>query len=322
MRIVRNRSTADSTPLAIELCLLAQAELLRSGRFGYQLAGETIISDVPLGRMDSFAYSLAAASAAVSQPSARLLASGGHLTYQGPGWVAGKLRQVSCWRTSQGYRVEVEGAGRFSIDRDGRLVALDGAGLDPAMLTEVVLGPPLILALAMRDIWCLHGSAVLYGGRVIALLGPTRIGKSTLAAHLGSDGGALWRPVADDLLPVSMSGTGPLALPRFPQPKLPPDAQPSRGLPERLPLGGIYVLAEPETSQDGVATSSLAERERVLTLVRHTMAGRLFGKELLARHMAFCSEVASRVPIRRMVYPHRRTALEQARRALESDMSP
>lgn len=304
----------------IVLCLQSQAEFSRLERPSYGLAGETVLSDVALDGLDAFVASRMPDTPLGLRPSPRSLAVDGNLIYQGPGWVGGTLRNVACWSVNRGYRIEIEGAGRWLIDRYGHVTALSDAGLNPASLAEVVLGPPLILALASRGTWCLHGSALLFEDRVIALLGETGKGKSTLAGHLGTEDSPPWAPVADDLLPMTLDGTAPIALPHYPQLKLPPDRQPSPGLPERLPLGGIYVLVEPETTEERVAIAPLSGHEQVLSLVRHTMAGRLFDRVLLDRHMAFCAELAARIPIRRLVYPHRRTALAETRRALELDL--
>ena len=302
------------------LCLRSQAEFPLVGRCSYRHAGETVLSDVSLDGLDAFVASRSQDAPTEVRSSPGSSAPKGNLTYRGPGLVGGTLRNVTCCSVGAGYRVEVEGAGQYSVDRHGAVTAQGHSHLHPETLAEVVLGPPLILALALRGTWCLHASALLFEDRVVAILGATGRGKSTLAAYLGTVVRQPWRSVADDLLPVALEGTAPIALPHFPQLKLPPDRQPSLGLPERLPLGGVYVLAEAEPAHDHVAIAPLVGHGQVLALVRHTMAGRLFDRALLDRHMAFCAEVAARVPIRCLVYPHRRASLQEARRAIELDL--
>ena len=99
--------------------------------------------------------------------------------------------------------MEIPAAGRFWTAADGSAIhqVSQVPGSDPAFLAEALLGPPLVLALALRDTWCLHASAVEYGGRVIAFLGESGAGKSTLAAYLAGQPGV--RRVADDILPVA-----------------------------------------------------------------------------------------------------------------------
>ena len=79
-----------------------------------------------------------------------------------------------------------------------------------------MLGPVLLLALALQGRWGLHASAAAHGAGVFRFLGESGVGKSTLAAGLA--GG--WQPLADDLLPIRLPPSGPRILPRYPQLKV------------------------------------------------------------------------------------------------------
>jgi hypothetical protein len=216
----------------------------------------------------------------------------------------------------------VAGVGVFVVAADGGAILLTEVEADvaPRLQAETALGPPLVLALALQGTWCLHGSAVLSGQHVIAFAGESGNGKSTLAAFVGSGARDGRRRIVDDILPAEPRLEGLEALPHFPQLKLPPDQQPSIGLPKRLPLAALYVLDEPGADDSAVDIQPLTPREAMLTLIRHTVAARLFGKDLLERHMAFCAGAAVRVPVRRVTYPRQFRALPVVRDALAADL--
>jgi hypothetical protein len=222
------------------------------------------------------------------------------LLFDGEAPVAGQTRRVLCVLHPDVYRIEIEGAGTFTVARAGGAVTVlaDGKNGDEATLAAALAGPPLALGFALRDVFCLHASAVERDGRAIAFLGESGAGKSTLARLLAGlpDGG--WRRLADDLLPVALSPGGPEARPRFPQPGIAGAA--AAALPERLPLAAVYVLAGPAGE---VAITPLAGRAGALALVRHTVAARLFSADLLTRHLEHAAAVAAAAPVRVLTYP-------------------
>jgi predicted choloylglycine hydrolase len=60
-----------------------------------------------------------------------------------------------------------------------------------------------------------------------------------------------------------------------------------------------------EKNATTIATQRLTPIEATLTLIRHTVASRLFAPDLLVQHASFCVHVAQTVPIYRLYYPHR-----------------
>ncbi len=149
---------------------------------------------------------------------------------------------------------------------------------------------------------CLHASAVEIGGAAVALVGESGVGKSTLAARLGSEPSLGWLRAADDVLPVARTGQLPVIRPRFPQLKLPASEQWGCARPDVVPLAAIYVLALGRPN-DALKMKRLSTREGALVALRHTVAGSLFGPELKASHLDFCLALASRLPVREMVVP-------------------
>lgn len=196
--------------------------------------------------------------------------------------------------------LEISGAGTFAMLHEEDRIEFDpepGAG--EAAVEEALLGPALALALARRGVFVLHASAVVIGGGVIGFLGESGAGKSTLARLLADEGAAL---AADDLLPVA---EGPAALPHYPQLKLGAAATAAiAALEPRYPLLGLYELEPGEE----VAVEELPAPSAVTAaalLLKHTVAGRLFPRDLLATHLGFMGEMAGRVAVHRLRVPRR-----------------
>ena len=245
----------------------------------------------------------------------------GEQVYLGPGWIGNQWRQVSCHSFSTGYQIVIEGIGAYWISADGAniLCTMKEAKADFRLQIEAVLGPALIRVLAMQGTWALHASAIAFNDRVIALLGESGKGKSTLARRLHKRWVETGQRIGDDILPVSMSQDSVNALPHFPQLKIPSGQQPSIGVPERMPLAAVYVLERPP-SDGGVEISSLSTQDGALALIRHTVAAQLFGPSLLAKQLDFCVHVATRIPVRKLIYPFGTGVFEEVQEALLDDI--
>ncbi|HEX5717661.1 MAG TPA: hypothetical protein VF179_15995 [Thermoanaerobaculia bacterium] len=207
--------------------------------------------------------------------------------------------RVLCLATPDCDFLHISGAGAFAIPRKQDCIEVDPEpGADAGAVEEALLGPAFALALARRGVFVLHASAVVLQGRgVVGFLGESGAGKSTLARLLveAGDGVAL---AADDLLAVE----GILALPHFPQLKLGTAAMSAiLGLEPRYPLLGLYEL----TSAEAVGTEALPPASAAALLLRHTIAGRLFAKDLLAEQLDFAAGLAGRVPVGRLRVPRR-----------------
>ncbi len=336
------------TDALIVVRLHSESECFRARE--YRVAGRPLVTDVPLLALAAFGRDSPTPGPRDAWPerTGDLDAEGPattHLVFRGRGWIGGAQRVVEYRAGPLGCRLAVAGGGEYWIASDGsRIERLVPEPEGQASLgIETVLGPALVLALALQGPFCLHASSAAFGQRAIAFLGESQSGKSTLAAHLGGEGGPAWQRLADDVLPVAAVGGGPVALPHFPQLKLSPEEQPAPDGPEQLPLAAVYILDAPEggggvdagsaaasaastvASSDSeghtaVAIHPLGTRQAMLALVRHTVASRLFDGALAARHMAFCTEVAAAVPVRRLAYPRRRALLPRVRAAIEADL--
>ena len=88
-------------------------------------------------------------------------------------------------------------------------------------ITHLFLDMVIPLILSRQASLVLHGSAVLISGQMIAFLGETGQGKSTIAASLGQQG---FPVVTDDCLVVEEKGDQILGLPLYPSLRLWPEA--------------------------------------------------------------------------------------------------
>jgi hypothetical protein len=235
------------------------------------------------------------------------------------GWVAGAQRDLETWSAATGFLVRVAGGSDFIISPDGKEVRCASQQQGGEILNEanrqILLGPVIVLALALRGVWSLHASVAIFNDNLILFLGESGQGKSTLAAYLANNEG--WRLAADDILPVSMGVESVMAWPHFPQLKLPMQAQPGPGLPEQLPIGKVCVLSDAGVDEMP-GLELLPASQAVQVWLGHTAGTRLFNPDLLSKHLVFCSRAAEQVPVRRLMYPHQWKALPQIKKLLEN----
>jgi len=289
----------------------------------YRVAAHALVSDLAMSELAAFRRGELAQAGPPPAPPALADSEALRPVYRGPGWIGEAWRDVRGLSGPQGYRLEIEGVGALSVSVDGQVIRAEqvAPSCERNVLAEAVLGPALILALALDGVFCLHASSVAlassvaHPARVVAFIGDSGSGKSTLARYLHAQRAAGWRRVADDILPVTATPSGPEALPHFPQLKLASQAQPALGLPERLPLAAVVLLQQAE-EQEEIRAERLGPLQATLALARHTVAARLFDEALLARHLAFCAASAGDLPLWRLRYPHRLELLPRLAEAI------
>ena len=286
----------------------------------YLIAGRRLDTDLSLPVLERFALSVPAA---VSWPprSPRPSRAGRVSVYRGPGWVGGRLAEVSCGRTGAIYDVIVPGLPLLLVERGGCVLAPESAAgvkVSPA-LVEALLGPGLVLALALDGVFTLHAAAVSADGRAALLLGVSGAGGGARAGARGGGGAAARR--ADDVLPCETGPGGPVSLPHFPQLKVAPGEQYGAERPPRVSVRVVYLLDGSEGWSEAVRIEAMGERDALLTVAAHTVAARLFDAALLARHLAFCGEVAAAAPLRRLRFRKRLEALPALVAAVRDDIA-
>lgn len=288
----------------------------------YRVAGARLVTNLAHPSLERFAAGEAASwSAALSAPPPDEAAA---TIFDGQGLIGDGYRHVVCRAGAAGYDLEAEGLARYIISFEGRIVERATAeSTPPELLAATALGAPLILALALGGTFAIHASVVLFGDRLVAFLGESGAGKSMLAGYLDRQGQAGWRRVIDDTLPWGLDEAGRcVARPHFPQLKLPAEQQPVHLVAEHIPPAVLYVLVTaPAGSDPAVGVERLSPQASALALLRHTVGGRLFGKPLLGQHLAFCSDVATQVPVRKLAYPRSLAVLPAVRDAIAEDLN-
>ena len=208
-----------------------------------------------------------------------------------------------------------------------------------------LLGQVLSFSLVARGIDPLHGSVVDIDGSAVALLGDCGSGKSTLAAALLARGCPI---VTDDLVALSSRGRAWAVYPGPPRIKLFPGAARQLGLhgdgrlmngetskrviplgsrqasQRRVPLRAIYVLSKPDRRQQ-TSVAPTIERlgggDAFLEVIRGAFNLLVLDRNRLANQFAFASRLVDNVPIRRLTYPRRYSALPAVCDALLTDLS-
>ncbi len=276
----------------------------------YRIAGQEFCFPAPLRELEPFAVPgdgsfvpPAFLETEFADPSALTLVS------RAEGWVADASRLVEVWSAASGLVLRVDGGHDVYLAPGGRaLLPLKPIDAWTNFDRQIVLGPGLVLALALRGVWSLHASAATFGGRTVTFVGESGRGKSTLAAYLSSSGRPKWSHVADDILPITLETGEMSAWPRFPQLKMSVAAQPGVLHAERLRVDYMVQLnaagedASPQVEQ-------LPMNQAAQVLLGQIAGARLFDAALLGKHLSFCAQAAKQVPVYRLVYPHRRDAL-------------
>ncbi len=170
--------------------------------------------------------------------------------------------------------------------------------------STLLLGPVLILNLAMNGVYCLHASAFLLKDKVFILMGDSGTGKSTVARFI--DDQPLAQRIADDILPLKIVDGKITVLPNFPQLKLPADKQYTGDA-----IVADTVLLFAQKSIDATELISVDIFSAIKFLIKHSVATKLFAKNELQNHLSFCHQTSARVKSYRLNYQHSTNSLNQ-----------
>ena len=218
---------------------------------------------------------------------------------------------VSLHRHPQhGYRLFADGLGTYEISKSlDELTCAPNPELEPWQWQRYLTGGvlPLLAVLSGREV--LHASAVASGDRVIALVGGSGAGKTSLALHLVAGGAQLF---ADDVLALELSGDDVIAHPGVGVVNLSPDerqrmqgliadeqivGEDSEGMrvvveraTQPLKLATVYFINRPDAAGE-VTFERLESGERILGAT-FNLSIRDPGR--LRRHLDVCAEIAQR----------------------------
>jgi len=230
----------------------------------------------------------------------------------------------------------------FDLKRDGSAVrAWSTPGSTLREVASCILGPISGILLYLRGTTCLHASAVAYEGRALVFVGPAEAGKSTLAAAFARGGD---RVLTDDVLAIERRGSDVVARPGIPRIGLWPESvvelwgDPD-ALPRQietwdkryfdllnddlfqgaaLPIGAVYVLAGREPNV-AIRFEPLQGTTSVLALIANKYVTRVYEREQDRRDFVLLSQLASRVPVRRITRSDALTDLNATRDAILTD---
>jgi len=261
--------------------------------YTYQVAGRKVSFDRPVQRLSKGEKT----EKGLRQISTLKFPAGSpYQLVEAEGWLLDSQIHVKTHYRPEGVRMEICGSGEYAVDTRGNLIEVLQRPADELQFEQSLLGPPLILALALQGVWCLHASAVSYQGNCLVFLGDSGRGKSTLAAYLAGQSG--FSLVSDDILPIEVGHDQVRAYADFPQLKLPEDerVQQQGGA---IPVQGFFLLEDfPQ-----LALKEVEQTTAVSTLVHNTAAARTFSRELLTQHLDACVQAAGLVPVFRLGYP-------------------
>ncbi len=228
--------------------------------------------------------------------------------------IGGGGRELRCRAVGGGYVVEAN-AVRYFVRDDGRWIQLLHRARDETESLALLLGPILVLSLALQQRWCLHASALIQQGSALLFLGESGYGKSTIVSWWSKTHETAVR-VADDIAPVIVDRDL-YSLPTFPQCKL-ADAEQFRD-PAPIRVDRLYVLKR--GYGDNPVPQRLSSSAAALALARHTVAARLFPESLLEQHIKFCAQVTELKNITQITYPHTAAALPAIKAIVDEDLN-
>lgn len=211
---------------------------------------------------------------------------------------------------------------------EGRLITITPfEDVTHEMISPNILGGCMSVILRQRGFLVLHASSVAIQDKVVAFLGHSGWGKSTLAAALHTHGHSV---ITDDVLAISLEDVeNPIVVPSFPQCKLSPQAAEALGKDpnsleplyahsskrayhfqsgfqqERLPLHSIYLLSR----GDSHSITPLSFKDAFAYLVSHTRAmDVLRDSQSLQAHFQQCTHLLKQISYYRFT---RKPSLEE-----------
>jgi hypothetical protein len=257
---------------------------------------------------------------------------------------------LRCVRLTDGYLLRFLRTADFLVSRDGCEIACIRRSSRASSITirHLLLDQVLPVVLNLRGQEAIHATAVLVDGAGVAFLGPTGIGKSTLAASFMLAG---YRALGDDcmaLLDIDLVRV----IPAYPGFRLWTDSagalnlDHSRAMPvaDRINkvrmlarecaanfptrpvlLKRIYRLTRARTYHRRALRAPLIEpvrpRDAMIELVRASFPLDLDDQAMLARHFRVMRRVAAEVPFSRVMIPDDFRALPAVRDAILMDLA-
>jgi hypothetical protein len=241
-------------------------------------------------------------------------------------------------RTGDGYLLRFPDLADFEVSADGKeVVAYPAIEGDDATVEHLYINQMVPLALSRQGRPTFHASVVTVPGGVVAFLGQSGMGKSTLAASFALNGSSF---LSDDALLVEETENGCEVRPSHPSIRLWEDSvdelvdSPSpRSIPisysdkarllagdalafssEQLPLLAAYQLESNEPSD--VAISTLSGLDRHMAWVHNSFLLDIADPDLLKQHFDWTHRISSAIPTFSLDYPRDYGILPDVRNAV------
>lgn len=253
--------------------------------------------------------------------------------------------EVTLARHTGGWLLAFDDTGTFDLSEDGGSISwCPRPDTDLDAVRKDVLGRVLPLALHLRGVVSLHGSAVALGKEAVAFVAPKFHGKSTTAAALVETGAIL---LADDVIPIR-DAEPPVVLPSVRFLQLWKDAaeqvatgaeavpgaaegpkvqrrwarQEARSV-EATPLSAVYLLAPAgEDASAVVSRARIPPAAAALALLGQLKLANLLGPAERGRLLDVTARLAERVAVYRLTVPKGLARIHELTAALQAWHAP
>lgn len=245
---------------------------------------------------------------------------------------------LSFAKIQDGYLLRFPTLADFIVSRDGRNISCILIEECPQeTIRHLLLNQVIPIVLSQLGKLVLHASACATPQGVMAFMGVTGMGKSTLAASFGLKGFAV---LTDDCLLVQERGEKVISIPSYGGLRLWPESvsalfeeepvlqsmahytDKKRVLfdqdleTDSLFLKAVYVLAQPENDGNDVTITPLTAREGLFEIVKHTFQLDVTDHEKLGQAFKRYEWLAKSVPFFRLTYPRDHAVLPTVHAAI------
>ncbi len=212
------------------------------------------------------------------------------------------------------YNLEVKSnINGYHLKADGGHYQILNHSINAPVKTDatILLGPALILNLAMNNVFCFHASASVINGKVFIFLASSGTGKSTIARFFNEFSNSY--RIADDIVAVKIINNQLTILPNFPQLKL-NDKQQYSG--ERIKQKTHFLFINKD-NEAKISLTQINHLESMKKLIAHTVATRLFNPLHLEKHLSFCHKLLFLSESYQVSYQHRAHSLFKLKELLD-----
>jgi hypothetical protein len=176
---------------------------------------------------------------------------------------------------------------------------------------HLLIGPILILNLALNNTFCLHASAFLLNEKIFILMANSGTGKSTIARYIEEKSKGV--RIADDIVPIEIRNNKITVLPDFPQLKLPTEQQY-----QGKPLQKKVILLFARKTLKQTKTHQIDTFVALKKIIKHSVATKLFAPQELKNHLDFCFQVSQKAIAYQIEYAHSESSLKDIMREINA----